>query len=127
MISTHQEANMGNDDDETRRLERLRDRQVAGRDARAKADRRRAHALGSRPRQKLSLAQEIQNMPAKYTWPFIGAPIGLGLGMFIGWLIEATAHLNNAYEVMTLLGAFLGGFIAFALGRVRDSGREDWK
>jgi uncharacterized transporter YbjL len=117
---------MSRRDDEAERLARLRDQQVSKRDARAAADHRRAKSMSARPRGKLSLSEEIKNMPKKYTWPIIGVPVGFGLGLFIGLIVELTFHIR-ASEVVALLVAFMGGLIAFMLGRIRDSGREGWR
>ena len=116
---------MSKEDEEIERLRRLRDKQVTGRDARARADRKRAQTLQSR-KKKISFSEEFNNLPAKYTWPFVGAPIGFLMGIFIGWLAQATFQIN-AIEITALLVAFVGAFVAFMLGRIRDSGHEDWK
>lgn len=114
------------DEDEVKRLQRLRDKQVGARDARAKADRKRAKVMQSRPRAQLSLSQELKNMPAKYMWPFPGAIIGFLMGVFIGWLAQATFGIN-ATEIVALLVAFMGALIGFMLGRIRDEGHEGWR
>ncbi|HLF00509.1 MAG TPA: hypothetical protein VI547_00940 [Anaerolineales bacterium] len=117
---------MNKGDDESERLARLRDRQVSKRDARAASDRRRAKSMAAKPRGKLSVIEEIKKMPNKYTWPIIGVPIGFGLGLFIGLIVELSFGIR-ASEIVALLVAFMGGLIAFMLGRIRDSGRENWR
>jgi len=114
------------DEDEVKRLQRLRDQQVRARDVRAKADRRRAQAMRSHPKARLSFTEEINKMPAKYTWPFPGAVIGFLIGAFIGWLAQATFGIY-ATEIVSLLMAFMGALIGFMLGRVRDEGHENWR
>ena len=111
--------------DEVERLRRLREQQIGARDPTAKA-RRHYDIVGRRPRPKFSVTEELQHLPAKVTWIFYGALIGLVLGVAIGWVVDLMFQVG-CVEYIAFFLTLWGGIVGRLVGQARDSGREDWR
>jgi len=111
--------------DEIERLRRLREQQIGARDPTAKA-RRHYEIVGNRPRPTFSLVEEIKLLPAKVTWVFYGAVIGLIAGIAIGLVVDMMFKFGCAGYLAIFLMLW-GGIVGRILGKARDSGREDWQ
>jgi hypothetical protein len=111
--------------DEIERLRRLREQQIGARDPAAKA-RRHYEIVGHRPRPTFSLMEEIKLLPAKVTWIFYGAVIGLIVGFAVGLVVDMMFQFGCAGYIAIFLMLW-GGVVGRILGKARDSGREDWQ
>ncbi len=111
--------------DEIERLRRLREQQIGARDPTVKA-RRHYEIVGKRSRPAFSLTEELRQLPAKVTWIFWGALIGLLGGVAVGLVIDVMFRVNIV-EYIAVFFLLWGGVVGRILGKARDAGREDWR
>ena len=114
---------MSGQDDEIRRLQRLRDEQLRTRDPTAKerAKQRRIAARRRSTRKKTTVWTVITDFPAKWLLMIVGALIGLLIALIINILVQAQwAQIVGG--VVVVFGLVVGR----VLGAVRDWGDEDW-
>lgn len=116
---------MSNEQRETERLRRLRDRQVDARDPRH-ADRRRNQIVSQRPRDTFSLRQELKALPAKVTWMFWGGFWGIFVGLFFSAGLYL-AFQRNWWAYLTTGAILFCAGLGYAFGTIKDSGKEDWR
>jgi len=110
-------------EDEVRRLQRLREEQLRARDPSAK-DRATQQRLSARHRQgrkRMTLKSIISDFPAKWLMMVIGGLIGI----LIAIIINMVAQDPWARTVGWIIIAF--GFVAGRMmGAIKDWGNEDW-
>ena len=114
---------MGRQDDEIRRLQRLREEQLRARDPSAKdrATQQRLSKRHSQRRKRMTLKSVILDFPAKWLMMVIGGLIGI----LIALIINMVTQDPWAPTVGWIIIAF--GFVAGRmLGAIRDWGDEDW-
>jgi predicted histidine transporter YuiF (NhaC family) len=114
---------MSKQEDEIRRLQRLRDEQLQARDPTAKerAQQQRLVARHHKTRKKITAKSVIQDFPAKWQFMVIGALIGLTVALIINIMFQAQwAQIVGG--VLVLFGLVAGR----VMGAVKDWGKEDW-
>jgi predicted histidine transporter YuiF (NhaC family) len=114
---------MNKQEDEIRRLQRLRDEQLQARDPTAK-ERARQQRLVTKhrhTRKKITAKSVFLDLPAKWQYMLIGTLIGLLVALVINIVVQA--------QWAQIVG---GGLVVFGLvagrvmGAIRDWGNEDW-
>ncbi len=114
---------MGKQEDEIRRLQRLRDEQLSSRDPTAK-DRAKMQRISTRhrkSRQPLTVKRIIQDLPAKWLLMIIGGVIGVIVALIMN-MIADDPWVRIASYVVIVFGIVAGR----VMGAVRDWGDEDW-
>ncbi len=114
---------MSQQDDEIRRLQRLRDEQLSARDptAKVRATQQRLAARRRSTRKKASVWTVIQDLPAKWLWMIVGLLVGLAVAVIINIIAQAQwAQIVGG--VVVVFGLVAGR----VMGAIRDWGDEDW-
>ena len=114
---------MNKQEDEIRRLQRLRDEQLQARDPLAK-EHARQHRIATKhhsTRKKITAKSVILDFPAKWQYMVIGVLIGLLVALIINIFIQAQwAQIVGG--VLVVFGLVAGR----VMGAIRDWGNEDW-
>lgn len=114
---------MSRQEDEIRRLQRLREEQLRARDPTLteKARQQRVSARHRQTRKKITVWSVITDFPAKWLYMFIGTLLGLLIALIINMMFQAS------------WSPIVGGVIVFfglatgrLMGAVKDWGNEDW-
>ncbi len=110
---------MSKQSDELERLKRLRDRQIGARDPMKKQDKiQRQVSAKAQNREKYTLSDALNDMPAKFTWMVAGGFIGLVVGGTIALVVKVP------WTPYLAIGLILFGLIAGAVaGNSVDMGR----
>ncbi len=114
---------MSGQDDEIRRLQRLRAEQLNARDPTAKerAKQQRIAARRRSTQKKTTVWTVIMDFPAKWLLMIVGALIGLLIAVLLNIIVQAQwAQIVGG--VIVVFGLVAGR----VLGAVRDWGDEDW-
>lgn len=115
---------MNKQEDEIRRLQRIRDEQLQARDPTAKERTRQQRLVmkhGYRTRKKITVKSILKDFPAKWQYMAIGTLIGLLVALVINILIQAQwAQILGG--VLIVFGLVAGRM----MGALRDWGNEDW-
>jgi len=114
---------MSRQEDEIKRLQRLRDEQLQARDPTAKerAQQQRLVARHRKTQKKITAKSVILDFPAKWQFMVIGALLGLLIALIINIIVQA--------EWAQIVGGILVVFGLVAgrvMGSIRDWGNEDW-
>lgn len=112
---------MSRQDDEIERVKRIRDRQLAARDPRARERAAQAKVRARRQTKKLTLKSVLADFTAKWTWMVTGGIIGAVLAIVVNLAFKATWAEYVGYGLV-LFGIVLGRIF----GAIRDWGDEDW-
>ena len=114
---------MSKQEDEIRRLQRLRDEQLQARDPTAK-ERARQQRLVTKhrtTRQKITAKSVFLDFAAKWQYMVIGALLGLMIALIINILVQAQwAQIVGG--VLVVFGLVAGR----VMGAIKDWGNEDW-
>ena len=115
---------MNNQENEIKRLQRLRDEQLRNRDPNAKKDAQYRRTVARyRSRQKsISLGSIINDLPAKFLYMIIGGLLGGVLALALLILI-AEPWVKTVGWIAIIFGIVSGR----VMGAVRDWGDEDWR
>ena len=114
---------MSKQEDEIRRLQRLRDEQLQARDPTAKerAQQQRLVARHRKTQKKITAKSVILDFPAKWQFMVIGALLGLLIALIINIIVQAQwAQIVGG--VLIVFGLVAGR----VMGSIRDWGNEDW-
>jgi uncharacterized membrane protein len=114
---------MSKQEDEIRRLQRLRDEQLQARDptAKGRAQQQRLTTKHRNTRKKITARSVILDLPAKWQFMVIGALLGLLIALIINIMFQAQwAQIVGG--VLVVFGLVAGR----VMGAVRDWGNEDW-
>jgi uncharacterized membrane protein len=114
---------MSKQEDEIRRLQRLRDEQLQARDPTAK-ERARQQRLVTKHRntqKKMTAKRVFLDFPAKWQYMVIGALLGLMIALIINIMVQAQwAQIVGG--VLVVFGLVAGR----VMGAIKDWGNEDW-
>ncbi|HNT77163.1 MAG TPA: hypothetical protein PKH77_19300 [Anaerolineae bacterium] len=114
---------MNNQDDEIRRLQRLRNEQLSSRDPTAK-DRAKMQRISKRhhkSRQPFTIKRILRDLPAKWLLMIIGGVIGIIVALIMNMIVD-DPWVRIASYVVIVFGLVAGRI----MGAVRDWGDEDW-
>jgi len=115
---------MGKQDDELRRLQRLRDEQLRSRDPTAK-DRATQQRISARHRgsqKRITAKSVIRDFPLKWRWMVLGGVIGILVAVIINLVVPNNPIVQGVGVILVIFG-FVAGRM---MGAVRDWGDEDW-
>lgn len=114
---------MKSQEDEVRRLQRLRDEQLRDRDPNAKKNAQyKRVVINYQSRQKrITLGSVINDLPAKFWFMIIGGLLGVVLALVLLILI-AEPWVKTVGLIAVLFGLVSGR----VMGAARDWGSEDW-
>jgi hypothetical protein len=112
---------MSRQQDEIERLKRLRERQLADRDPRAKERKLYQNVSSRRKSKPLTLKNILADLQAKWLWMFAGGIIGAIAALVTVQLFQAKWAEYVGYAMIAF-----GVVVGRLLGAVRDWGDEDW-
>jgi hypothetical protein len=112
---------MSRKEDELERLKRLRERQLADRDPRARDRALYQKVSALRQSKKLTLKNVLADLQAKWLWMFVGGVIGAIAALVIVLVFQAKWAEYVGYAIIAF-----GIVVGRLLGAVRDWGDEDW-
>jgi hypothetical protein len=112
---------MSRQQDEIERLKRLRERQLADRDPRARDRAVSAKVRARRQTKKLTLKNVVADFTAKWTWMVAGGLVGAVLAIVVNVAFKAAWAEYVGYGLV-LFGIVMGRLF----GAIRDWGDEDW-
>ncbi|MBN2002283.1 MAG: hypothetical protein JXA21_02905 [Anaerolineae bacterium] len=115
---------MGKQEDELRRLQRLRDEQLRSRDPTAKdrATQQRLSARHRSSRKRITLTSIIRDFPFKWLLMIVGGLIGIVVAIIINLVIPNDPTVRAVGIIIVIFG-FVAGRM---MGAIRDWGDEDW-
>jgi hypothetical protein len=112
---------MGKQDNEIKRIQRIRDRQISARDPTAKDREFYGEVSARRKNARYSFKDALKDMQSKWTWMFAGGIIGL-----IAAIVFAMAVRTSWAQLVALVMIFAGLVIGRLLGAVMDWRNDDW-
>jgi hypothetical protein len=114
---------MKSEEEEIRRLQRIRDQQLRDRDPHAKKNAQYQRVLTQYQgrEKKISLRSVVNDLPAKFWYMIIGALLGAVLALALLILIPEP-WVKTVGWIAILFGLVSGR----VLGAARDWGKEDW-
>lgn len=115
---------MGKQEEEIRRLQRLRDEQLRSRDPTAKdrATQQRLSARHRSNRKRVTLTSVVRDFPFKWLLMVIGGLIGAVVAIIINLVIPNDPTVR-VVSIIILVFGFVAGRM---MGAIRDWGDEDW-
>jgi uncharacterized membrane protein len=114
---------MNNQEDEIRRLQRIRDEQLQARDptAKGRAQQQRLVKKHGHSRKKMTAKSIIMDFPAKWQFMVIGTLIGVLVALVLNIFVQAQwAQIVGG--VLIVFGLVAGRM----MGAIKDWGNEDW-
>ncbi len=115
---------MGKQEDEIRRLQRLRDEQLRSRDPTAKdrATQQRLSARHRGSRKRITAKSVIRDFPFKWRLMVIGGIIGIVVAVIINLVMPNDPTIRVVGIILVVFG-FVAGRV---MGAIRDWGDEGW-